>query len=194
MKQFIITILSGVFLFSLVSCTNEVTTTGYHNGHTYVDLGLPSGTLWSTTNIGATSPEQYGWHFAWGDKDPQTSQYKSNKTNYDTAAKNWGGNWKMPKLADFDELLTYCTWSISRYKGVTGYKFVSKQNDNIIFFPFAGDLVSAKSHVFIEGRYWSASMDSNGIHPIALHLLHVPDIHSSTRTCGFTIRPVLSPQ
>ena len=36
------------------------------DGHEYVDLGLPSGTLWATTNIGATSPEQYGLYFAWG--------------------------------------------------------------------------------------------------------------------------------
>ena len=36
------------------------------DGYEYVDLGLPSGTLWATTNIGATSPEQYGLYFQWG--------------------------------------------------------------------------------------------------------------------------------
>lgn len=36
------------------------------DGHEYVDLGLPSGTLWATTNIGATSPEDYGLYFQWG--------------------------------------------------------------------------------------------------------------------------------
>ena len=36
------------------------------DGHEYVDLGLPSGILWATTNIGATSPEQYGLYFQWG--------------------------------------------------------------------------------------------------------------------------------
>lgn len=35
--------------------------------HEYVDLGLPSGTLWATMNIGATSPEDYGDYFAWGE-------------------------------------------------------------------------------------------------------------------------------
>lgn len=35
--------------------------------HEYVDLGLPSGTLWATTNIGAISPEDYGDYFAWGE-------------------------------------------------------------------------------------------------------------------------------
>ncbi len=34
------------------------------NGHAYVDLGLTSGTLWATCNIGATNPEDYGDYFA----------------------------------------------------------------------------------------------------------------------------------
>ena len=39
--------------------------------HDYVDLGLPSGTLWATTNIGANAPEQYGDYFAWGETEPK---------------------------------------------------------------------------------------------------------------------------
>ena len=38
-----------------------------HNGYEFVDLGLPSGTLWATCNVGATSPEQAGLYFAWGE-------------------------------------------------------------------------------------------------------------------------------
>lgn len=38
------------------------------NGHDYVDLGLPSGRLWATCNIGALDPEDYGDYFAWGEK------------------------------------------------------------------------------------------------------------------------------
>ncbi|MBE6332935.1 MAG: DUF1566 domain-containing protein [Bacteroidales bacterium] len=38
------------------------------NGHDYVDLGLPSGRLWATCNIGAVNPEDYGDYFAWGEK------------------------------------------------------------------------------------------------------------------------------
>lgn len=40
---------------------------GTYHGHAYVDLGLPSGTLWATCNVGATSPEGYGDYFAWGE-------------------------------------------------------------------------------------------------------------------------------
>lgn len=47
--------------------------------HAYVDLGLPSGTLWATCNIGADQPEDYGDYFAWG----ETTGYKSGKTTFD---------------------------------------------------------------------------------------------------------------
>ena len=47
-----------------VASSNQV---GIHNGHEWVDLGLPSGTLWASCNIGATSPEEYGDYFAWGE-------------------------------------------------------------------------------------------------------------------------------
>lgn len=35
--------------------------------HEYVDLGLPSGVLWATCNIGAEKPEDISMYFAWGD-------------------------------------------------------------------------------------------------------------------------------
>ncbi len=41
------------------------------DGHDYVDLGLPSGTLWATCNVGASSPEEYGDYFAWGETEPK---------------------------------------------------------------------------------------------------------------------------
>lgn len=44
---------------------------GTHAGHDYADLGLPSGTLWATCNIGANAPEEYGDFFAWGEVEPK---------------------------------------------------------------------------------------------------------------------------
>lgn len=41
------------------------------DGHAYVDLGLPSGTLWATCNIGAERPEEYGNYYAWGETEPK---------------------------------------------------------------------------------------------------------------------------
>ena len=74
------------------------------NGHTYVDLGLPSGTLWATCNVGATTPEGYGDYFAWGET--------STKSAYD---------WSTYKYAngDFNKLTKYCNDSSYGYNGFT---------------------------------------------------------------------------
>ena len=45
--------------------------TGQQGGHYYVDLGLPSGTLWATCNVGAVNPTDYGDYFAWGETEPK---------------------------------------------------------------------------------------------------------------------------
>ena len=42
-------------------------------GHDYVDLGLPSGLLWATNNVGAETPEEYGDYFAWGETQPKST-------------------------------------------------------------------------------------------------------------------------
>ena len=64
---------------------------GTYNGHDYVDLGLPSGALWGTCNIGANAPEDYGDYFAWGETDPKTTytwvNYKHCKDSYGTLTK-----------------------------------------------------------------------------------------------------------
>lgn len=67
--------------------------------HEYVDLGLPSGTLWATCNVGANTPEAFGDYFAWGETVA--------KEIYD---------WKSYKYGDFDiehyALTKYCTDSV----------------------------------------------------------------------------------
>ena len=52
---------------------NEVTFTTLD--YDYVDLGLPSGTLWATCNVGAASSEDYGDYFAWGETQPKDSYF-----------------------------------------------------------------------------------------------------------------------
>ena len=47
--------------------------TGSIAGHEYVDLGLPSGTLWATCNVGASKPEEYGLYYQWGDTQGYSS-------------------------------------------------------------------------------------------------------------------------
>lgn len=55
------------------------------NGHEYVDLGLPSGVKWATCNVGATSPEEYGDYFAWG----ETEGYMSGKKEFAENTYRW---------------------------------------------------------------------------------------------------------
>ena len=62
-------------------------TTGTVNGHTWVDLGLPSGTKWATCNVGATTPEGYGNYFAWGETTTKDN-YEWDNYNYCNGAYN----------------------------------------------------------------------------------------------------------
>ena len=77
----------------------------------YVDLGLPSGTLWATCNIGATSPEDYGDYFAWG----ETAGYNDGKTDFNWSTYKWceGSSSTMTK---------YCNNSSYGYNGFTDNK------------------------------------------------------------------------
>ena len=77
-------------VFYPAECLNAQT----HNGHDYVDLGLPSGTLWATCNVGATTPEGYGDYFAWGETQP--------KTTYDWSTYKYANGAK-------DKLTKYCS-------------------------------------------------------------------------------------
>ena len=77
---------------------------GSYNGHEYVDLGLPSGTLWATCNVGATTPEGYGYYFAWGETKPKSTY------NTDTYKYCNGGH---------DQLTKYCNDYELGYHGFT---------------------------------------------------------------------------
>ena len=50
------------------------------SSYEYVDLGLPSGTLWAKCNIGAEAEEDYGFYFAWGSTVGATQEEVENGT------------------------------------------------------------------------------------------------------------------
>ena len=154
------------------------------NGREYVDLGLS--VKWATCNIGATSPEEYGDYFAWGETSTKSDYSSSNcptyglsisqlqsqgyidsegnlTSQYDAATANWGGDWRMPTEAEQEELLNNCTWTWTTQNGVNGYK-VEGPNGNSIFLPAAGYLDgSSLSYAGSGGGYWSsAPNESNG--------------------------------
>ena len=82
-----------------VSAVCQVTVSGSNTQDgDYVDLGLPSGTLWATHNIGANAPEEFGDYFAWGETTPKE---KYNWITYEYGNKaSWAVDWRVIK---------YCT-------------------------------------------------------------------------------------
>ena len=126
---------------------------------------------WASFNIGASAPEEYGLHYAWGETEPKDyyswSTYKwgasertltkyntkssfgvvDNKTvlekEDDVAHVKLGSNWRIPTDEEWTELRTKCTWTwTSNYNG-TGVKgmIVTASNGNSIFLPPAGNRV-----------------------------------------------------
>ena len=117
------------------------------NGHEYVDLGLPSGTLWATMNVGATSETDYGNYYMYGmgakTYDSSDTPYQGMEgplpKEYDTAAQVWGGDWRMPTEEQFLELMDNTTYQwVENYNnsGING-GLVTGSNGNTIFLPAA---------------------------------------------------------
>jgi len=97
-KHLILAVLIAV-CGNALACTNFLIIRGTLNGHEWVDLGLPSGTLWATCNVGATCPEEFGDYFAWGETEPQDSN-AYNFSSYKYANGNYWGNPKITKYCN----------------------------------------------------------------------------------------------
>jgi hypothetical protein len=78
------------------------------NGHEWVDLGLPSGILWATCNIGAETPEDYGDFFAWGETTPNKDKYDWSNYKYckgsDKTLTKYCCKSKLGKMGSIDNL------------------------------------------------------------------------------------------
>lgn len=199
--------------------------------HEYVDLGLPTGTLWATTNVGADAPEEYGFYYAWGETEPKddytwvtykwmTEGYSDwtgiNKYTFDdeqtgavwydvsgnfigdgltellpeddAATVNWGSQWQMPSIAQFQELIDNTTAEYKELNGVWGYLHTGT-NGNSIFLPNAGRYdgtsISAGSC-----NYWTRETkdcsDYGGSY-------YESAVTYNSRLYGYSIRPVRKP-
>ena len=138
----------------------------------YVDLGLPSGIKWAKCDLGETSPEKYGDEYAWGETwtkwsndyyyftDIVAGQY----TKYDSRDKRFflekeddvaylrlGEGWRYPTWNEVQELYDNCTVTESTLNGRLGVMFISKINNNYIFFGYN----SKSSNV---GYRWSSAV------------------------------------
>lgn len=153
----------------------NITVNGTIAGHEYVDLGLPSGTLWATTNLGSKSADNIGDCYAWGETRvfKENRKYKFEKdgklTKYcvdsllgvvdslfvlqpedDAATANWGRQWCMPTNLQMKELFKYCR--IERrydYYLDGGIYFISNFNNNKLYFPLSSG----------ANTYWTSSIN-----------------------------------
>lgn len=170
-----------------VYISDDCSTNGKNGDTRPVDLGLS--VKWANMNVGASYPEDYGNHYAWGEvttksnytwgtylwcngsHDRQTkyctnSSYGTvdNKATLESADDvvhvNWGGAWRMPTDAEWGELLNQCTWTWTTQNGVKGYR-VTATNGNSIFLPAAGFRYSRDLYNDgFEGNYWSSSLST----------------------------------
>ena len=140
-----------------------------------VDLGLSSGVKWAARNLGATSVEDYGHYYAWGEVDTKDSYTQSNYkfgtqnlgnnydisgTQNDAAVVNWGGIWRMPTYAEMKELSDSCSWSWGSINGVKGYIVAKKKGGtgNKIFLPAAGLMVNFSANSLNEAGSYATSL------------------------------------
>ncbi len=158
-----------------------------HNGHEYVDLGLPSGALWATCNVGATAPEDYGDYFAWGEIEPKSGIYSWETYKYcnggsdsltkycattiygtsalgtklyntdDAARANFGGHWRMPTDSECEELITKCKWEWTTLNGINGYRVTGKY-ERSIFLPANGWWGKGPESIGEKGYYWASTL------------------------------------
>lgn len=151
-----------------------------YNGHEYVDLGLPSGTMWAKCNVGAPTPESLGDFYAYGELYPDTNQSTSTYTGEqgdflpaeaDVASVFWGGGWHIPTIAEMDELRFYCIWE---WNG-QGYT-VTGPNGCSIFLPVN------------RGRFYIRSSSVNYVLSGASDSLQV--LVSPSAYTTYAIRPV----
>lgn len=182
--------------------------------HGYVNLGLPSGTLWATCNVGGSSPEDYGDFYAWGETTtkntftPENYSFTGNRIDvlHDAATVKWGSDWKMPTLEQMEELINPEYTILQEYypNGRVGLLVTSKINGQSLFLPSAGcyawySSVAQTNNLWKEraGNYWTTALsneiEGDAICLVTTHegiLARCPDPWDSRRWTGRSIRPV----
>ena len=181
----------------------------------YVDLGLPSGLKWATCNIGASSPEEYGDDYAWGETETKSYDSFSNWnykwyssgtiTKYnnidkktvleetdDVAHVKLGGTWRIPTDAEWTELRTQCSWTWTQLNGRSG-RLVTGKNGNSIFLPAAGASGNiTRYYAGTYGNYWSSSLNTGDIYEAWYVTFDSDNVYrdSYTRYVGISVRAV----
>ena len=141
-----------------------------------VDLGLPVKFL--NHNMGATSPEDYGGYYAYGEVEDKgnytTGNYAYQNTPYadipnirltdkDVAHVQLGGNFSLPTAAELNMLVDSCTWSSWRtLNGYTGWLITGK-NGNTLFMPAGGYRnETSNTEIATRGCYRTSQLVASG--------------------------------
>ena len=212
-----ILLLGGVGLYFLLNTGEQASendavqmqTSGNHEGHEWVDLGLPSGLKWATCNVGAANPEDSGNYYAWGETKTKSEYWDSiadgknwgdisGNSTCDAAQADWGGFWRTPTRMEFQELIDYCDWELTTEDGNYGYN-VTGPNGMSIFFPAAGYRRMDRLYNNTKGdciSYWS-STPSVSDNSYAYRLENdngdiIIDSEWNERSDGSSIRPVMN--
>ncbi len=164
------------------------------NGKEFVDLGLPSRTLWATCNVGANKPDDAGDYYYWGLTTNNPGIDDIQGTEYDVATQKWGDSWMMPNLTQMHELNTSCTW-----ENIGGYYKVTGSNGNYIIlksrnYKYNGETFGGTNS---ESRYWTSTRSDDGVHYLELKCIlpHRGEYHE-VRTINptydsYNVRPVV---
>lgn len=142
--------------------------------YTAVDMGLS--VKWADRNLDASSPEDWGAYYAWGEINAKSYYSLSNYIWYqdgeytapggesniqgtanDAVRMKLGGTWRMPMKNEIDALVRQCSWTWTRRNGADGY-LVTAPNGNSIFLPAAGyrDGTETVGRGQV-GAYWSST-------------------------------------
>lgn len=160
-----------------VQAISPVPLKGELNGHSWVDLGLPSGTKWATYNVGTQEIHGVGTRIAWGEiatkktfspsayslNDVELSSYAGDP-KHDLATAKWGEGWYTPTKEQWDELIEYCDWDYVMINGINGVIFTSKKTYNYIFLPSTGytdDETYKLKYTTYNLAYWSCTTQRN---------------------------------
>ncbi|MCQ2052147.1 MAG: hypothetical protein MJY74_08090 [Bacteroidaceae bacterium] len=154
-------------------------------------------------NVGVTdgNAESYGEYYTWGgNQDVQgveSPTYKSGTDPLtgadDTATNLWGGNWRMPTKAEFENLLSNCNVVWTTVNGKSGRKFTGKgaYASNSVFLPAAGFcLVGDVLNQGKDGNYWSSTPNGSPYYMCFGSGYQYVDING--RSLGCSVRAVLA--